>query len=677
MTYPETLIELLSKYKVSIPIVQRDYVQGLNDTIISELLDDIKSAIVKDEQLRLNFVYGKVEDNLLIPLDGQQRLTTLFLLHLFAFRNMPVKDTILKRFSYETRRSSREFFKQLCDYEKRAAVLNDNSPSQAIQEALWFHTRWYFDPTVRSALACLNKISEKFSDIHNLAEKLEAIENKPIIFNFIPMTDMGMEDSLYIKLNARGRALTDFETYKAELLAVVEKENKLPFSADDFAEKLDIDWSNFFWELGHDNFDKTYRRYFSLVFSQPDSSDSWKFKEDRTSTSLCDAYYTLDYIISHNNKITEYLKECTLDQEISYPQRLVFNSLALFIGKSKGNIEEAQLLEWFRVISNLTANTTIDNVNTYIAARNAVKELSEHCFDLTNYLATSDVKNLGGFSPEQIKEERVKAKLIMRGYRDKIIKAEEHKYFLGQLRSALYMADLSLEKIELYDETELERQVVLFDLNWTKISALFGDAAPHNGVLLRTALLTFGDYMPHPSGEYYSFCVDRAQEATSLKALFSSGNNCAVALINTLSSTSFDEIEKEMQILVAKAIRTLPETNWKYWILKYPKENLGYLSSTYMRMRICRVSGTYTYLLVSKYAARSHCREIFTFALSLELEKAGKKCSLPKEYGRDSDYRVTTGNNTARYRSGKFCITDDISGTTKEAADVTAALSML
>ena len=125
MKYPETLFELLDQYNVSIPIVQRDYVQGKNEAIIDELLIDIKNAVINKTQLGLNFVYGKTEGTLFIPLDGQQRLTTLFLLHLYACRELPDKDTILKKFSYETRRSSREFLERLCDYKKRAEVLND------------------------------------------------------------------------------------------------------------------------------------------------------------------------------------------------------------------------------------------------------------------------------------------------------------------------------------------------------------------------------------------------------------------------------------------------------------------------------------------------------------------------------------------------------------------------
>ena len=82
-----TFWKLISKYKIEIPIIQRDYAQGRKNVIkiAGKFLDDIKHAIAKDRPLNLDFIYGKITKNesseTFIPLDGQQRLTTLFLLH--------------------------------------------------------------------------------------------------------------------------------------------------------------------------------------------------------------------------------------------------------------------------------------------------------------------------------------------------------------------------------------------------------------------------------------------------------------------------------------------------------------------------------------------------------------------------------------------------------------------
>ena len=91
--------ELISEHAIVIPIIQRDYAQGReNDVVrqirskfIKQLLDTLAD---KNATLELDFVYGSLEEQshlpqdsstelAFTPLDGQQRLTTLFLLHWF------------------------------------------------------------------------------------------------------------------------------------------------------------------------------------------------------------------------------------------------------------------------------------------------------------------------------------------------------------------------------------------------------------------------------------------------------------------------------------------------------------------------------------------------------------------------------------------------------------------
>jgi hypothetical protein len=70
---------------IEIPLIQRDYAQGRTDGHVTEIrerfLDVLYDAVASDAKVGLDFVYGDVEGGTLRPLDGQQRLTTLFLLH--------------------------------------------------------------------------------------------------------------------------------------------------------------------------------------------------------------------------------------------------------------------------------------------------------------------------------------------------------------------------------------------------------------------------------------------------------------------------------------------------------------------------------------------------------------------------------------------------------------------
>lgn len=74
--------------EIVIPKIQRDYAQGRNESDVfrvrKRFLSALKEAIVSKD-ITLDFVYGDIDENgRMTPLDGQQRLTTLFLLHVYA-----------------------------------------------------------------------------------------------------------------------------------------------------------------------------------------------------------------------------------------------------------------------------------------------------------------------------------------------------------------------------------------------------------------------------------------------------------------------------------------------------------------------------------------------------------------------------------------------------------------
>jgi hypothetical protein len=128
--------QLLERHRrIGIPIIQRDYAQRRpsEQDVREEFLGAIESALTRppdDSSLPLNlhFIYGSVEgreETRFSPLDGQQRLTTLFLLHWYlawndgcwpAFHAL-FRDEKRSRFSYCVRPSSNEFFDALVSYE--------------------------------------------------------------------------------------------------------------------------------------------------------------------------------------------------------------------------------------------------------------------------------------------------------------------------------------------------------------------------------------------------------------------------------------------------------------------------------------------------------------------------------------------------------------------------------
>ena len=124
-TSQTTFWTLLNEYGVRIPIIQRDYAQGRDDNptavIRSKFVHSLHQTLLANDPTRpldLDFVYGEVKHRddarlrYLIPLDGQQRLTTLYLLHWYlalAENRLVEAGPTLARFTYQTRSSSREF----------------------------------------------------------------------------------------------------------------------------------------------------------------------------------------------------------------------------------------------------------------------------------------------------------------------------------------------------------------------------------------------------------------------------------------------------------------------------------------------------------------------------------------------------------------------------------------
>lgn len=258
---------LLEKFDgIEIPIIQRDYAQGREheEKKRERFLRALKNAVVGNG-INLDFIYGSLENNKLIPLDGQQRLTTLFLLHWYAAKRDELakeKWDCLRKFTYATRVSSQRFCEHLISYTpdfKKANDTSDNYISSQIKDEAWFPSAWSNDPTIASMLQMLDDIHKKFSNIENLWGKL--CDERKITFFFTTLEDIGISDDIYIKMNSRGKLLTDFEHFKAKFMSIIKR--------NDFSQKIDNDWTNLLWPYRGENniIDEEFLNYFHFCTS--------------------------------------------------------------------------------------------------------------------------------------------------------------------------------------------------------------------------------------------------------------------------------------------------------------------------------------------------------------------------------------------------------------------------
>ena len=263
-------------YIIEIPIIQRDYAQGRENKfkIRNKFLEDIYFRLENNKNIDLDFVYGSVIETIdkmgkFIPLDGQQRLTTLFLLHWYlAHKDGHINElnryllyNEKSRFTYETRTSSREFCDALInsniDFEDFLIEDEDkfNCLSKTIKNNPWYFLSWDNDPTIKGMLVMLDAIHYKFKNSDSFFERLINIENPIITFQFLNLKEMKMTDDLYIKINARGKTLTEFENFKAQFEKFLEVNH--PEIQLDFSKNIDGVWCDLFWNFSVNNPIKT------------------------------------------------------------------------------------------------------------------------------------------------------------------------------------------------------------------------------------------------------------------------------------------------------------------------------------------------------------------------------------------------------------------------------------
>ena len=258
----QSFYQLLKDTEVVIPMIQRDYAQGRITEKVKSIRHDFLDAFYKackdKKPLHLDFIYGEEDNGQFKPFDGQQRLTTLFLLHWYAAGKadkLAAEKKFFNRFCYEIRESTRIFIQKLnneADFIFQR--LSDNKDiSKIVKDAPWYVARWKFDQSISGMLVMLDAIHKKFKDIPDLWEILT--EKPPLItFFYKPLQHLSLSsDELYIKMNARGKQLTGFENFKAKFVELLreksaqgELQTKTPLN--DIERCFDTTWISIFWD---------------------------------------------------------------------------------------------------------------------------------------------------------------------------------------------------------------------------------------------------------------------------------------------------------------------------------------------------------------------------------------------------------------------------------------------
>lgn len=231
-----TLAELFSEERqIIIPDLQRDYCWGNNNNtkvsgkgelvsdFVNNLIDQFKS---KDkESLNLGLLYGyEIPANHIQLCDGQQRITTLFLLlgminkRTGAFRQHLISDFEYEHddkepyLKYAIRESSLYFLSDLvCNF-----FISNTDPVDKIKTADWYFQDYDLDPSIQSMIKTLEIIETlltKTAENIDLKEFGDWLLHK-LTFMYVDMENRQNGEETFVIINTTGEPLSATENLK-------------------------------------------------------------------------------------------------------------------------------------------------------------------------------------------------------------------------------------------------------------------------------------------------------------------------------------------------------------------------------------------------------------------------------------------------------------------------------
>lgn len=607
---------------IKIPLIQRDYAQGRPSkkvtSIREKFVKDLYNSIITNTRFNLDFVYGATDDKRFIPLDGQQRLTTLFLIHLYldGLRGEQI-EKLKFLFTYETRDSSRLFCEkivanryELFSIESLSGKVNSNGkvvkpiPSSVIRDQAWWLNRWNADPTIDGMLRMLDTIdSIFFKNWEKAATNLFSVDHNTILFQFLKLEDFYDPDDLFIKMNARGLPLTEFEIFKRKWMEQIEN-FYAPVEVKDMKSLIDVSWTDFLWPLrkqrpGLKNIDPFFQNILKLIIGNSSASFSIKgmdfdilFEANKKELSFSYGKYVEEYNVVFNKDMLDRIKEeldvmCNPDSIFTkfrtngiknegwidlekewkffviqdrdnnnpnYKGRVFLYALSRFSSLITST-NDSEVNQWARLIRNLVENNRFDSSNDVVKVIQDIDvilvELVAYCkvnqgLSRVNDWVAQNTFTPKGFTNSQWEEERIKAELRKdSAWNIEITEAERHPYFDGKISFILWCSGEIAIRTP-FDNTALRKNIDKFKLYKEKCIKLFDKAGQKDSeitseFLLVRAMLSKGDYMPRLSSNRINVYNNPLHRDYSWKALFGINDNTHEKALKILQQVLDDD----------------------------------------------------------------------------------------------------------------------------------------
>ncbi|RRJ86927.1 DUF262 domain-containing protein [Paenimyroides tangerinum] len=575
-------------FKSSVTILEND--KELNNDLIKNHLQK-QLDIVKYKQ-KFGFLYAYHDKELpgkFFLIDGQQRLTTFYILLIALYEKLALQDEFVRNYfvnnvpklDYKVRESAHVFLQLF--------LKSFHAKKDFKEDANFFESEYNYDLTVKNIIANYTHFKTKLNTISTIDWKdfLDFIENY-VEFNYFDTNLSAQGEKLYLYMNSRGFKLSSQEILRSKLIEKCEGDLKI-----EAGEKWE-DWQNFFFKNRFDNADSDFgfesflhhvayiKKHIKGELTKELFDDFTNLKSFQTEEFNIDFLQlskdTLERLLFENQEnesyITDYFIKGGIDVKLS--KKMIFRYLSVwyYLIKFENKVTEHELdvFRMFALNQSHTRKVEDTPIETLLVFFEFVDKLhTANILDEQNILLVTQYFDN---KDEELQHETHKLKWL----KDEN-KNEQLKVFLKEL----YFDEMFNELVEgetgcfFYWAEEIKENLFDFDFMRKCVSIVkqLAFKKDSNGRIskdfeskyLRRFVLSHFDYSD-TKGTIKSF--DKFNLINDERALFS----------RIFQKSEFIDILKELEHHFEINLQTLDYdqlvlkqdiNNWQYYIIKYPE----------------------------------------------------------------------------------------------------------
>lgn len=579
------------------------------------------------EKLKYNFKIGFIyayHDNeyagKFFLIDGQQRITTLYLL-LFAlyrktdernnFNELYFKNNKLK-LDYKVREASHDFLQEFISYDGNV----QNSPK-------YYKKEYEKDISIVNLIKNYNTIYQFIEEKDAKEEFIDYVENF-IEFNYFDTNISEQGEQLYLYMNSRGEHLSYQEIIRAEII----KKEKVISKKD--AGELWEDWQNYFW-VNRDkndlntNADKGFEEFLKWatiihIFTQDNPNVHVLPLKDKMQTKsegiqnyihrasgrleqqkkLLQNYQINEIDFSFLKKIFDALKYLFeiktkyIPVEVKWLNNSGLNAinyvyfipLLYYIAEKKDNIELRDVERLAMFLKNITYSTTNSKTpdTTVVIVMQLVKSLVKD--DKKDVTYFDDVKFDGKYKSVLTNFEKVKLHQFSNA-----VEREKLEEFIWDVSNDIEFSEFIEGNISfIFDYLNREASSAIIIFNDTTIQRIkrlknifkstFFDFRKQN--IFRSALLTFGDYSLYDGGgsnhiddwkSRHTFCIDLKSDKKEWERLLNQSEQRTQKVVFDFVNSIENNYKLDFSYIdfFDKCTKEYSVPDWKEPFIKFPK----------------------------------------------------------------------------------------------------------